>query len=191
MATDDPFARAVAALDRAYQEDPQGHSAGYHRAVAAWVVRLEPSAGEALRLAARCQHLHRHRVPRASYPDGPIGYKQWRSGLARMHAEEASKVARGAGFDEAFCTRVGDLVQKKGLRSDPETQLLEDAVCLTFLERELSGFAAKHDEDKLLGILRKTWAKMTPTGRAAALELAGTLPPRLQSLLQRALGSGS
>jgi len=189
MAIDSPFERALIELERAYEEDPERASASYHHALARWVERLEPTASEALRLAARCQHLHRHRVPRASFPEGASGYKQWRSGLARMHADEASKVAREAGFDEELAARVADLVQKKRLRSDPETQLLEDAVCLTFLELELERFAAKHDDDKLVSILQKTWAKMTPRGHAAALELARSLPPSVQVLLQRAVGA--
>ncbi len=46
-------------------------------------------------------------------------------------------------------------------------------------------FAAKHDEPTLLRILRKTWKKMSSTGRDAALGLK--LPAPLRSLVEKAV----
>jgi hypothetical protein len=46
-------------------------------------------------------------------------------------------------------------------------------------------FMAKTDPDKLAGILAKTWNKMSPSGRDAALKLA--LPPAIPALLQQGL----
>ncbi len=189
--------RAVAAAERAHREDPrivdgarETHSTWYHRRLAHWLARLEPRPSEALLLAAACQHIRRWTVPRASFPAGLSGYKRWRSELARFHAAEAEAILRGAGYDDELVARVRALLLKKGLGADPEVQLFEDAICLTFLENELAEFAAKHDDDKLEGILHKTWAKMSPAGRRAALDLAAGLPERLRSLVRRAVGVG-
>ncbi|HWM86597.1 MAG TPA: DUF4202 domain-containing protein, partial [Kofleriaceae bacterium] len=96
--------------------------------------QLAPDAPEVLRLAARAQHVARWRIPRDSYPEGRTGYKQWRSELARAHADLAAKVMAEVGYDAAPIQRVRDLLTKKGLRTDPEVQTLEDVACLVFLE---------------------------------------------------------
>jgi hypothetical protein len=74
------------------------------------------------------------------------GYHQWRTTLARFHADEAAAILRGVGYDEATVARVQSLVRKEGLKTDPETQTLEDVACLVFLEDEFREFARKHDE---------------------------------------------
>jgi hypothetical protein len=66
---------------------------------------------------------------------------------------------------------VGFLLQKKKLKRDPETQTLEDVICLVFLQYYLEPFMQKHPEDKLIDILQKTWNKMSEEGREAALNL--------------------
>ena len=43
-----------------------------------WVLKLRPGASEALRLAARCQHLCRWMIARSSYPMTRSGYLKWR-----------------------------------------------------------------------------------------------------------------
>ena len=39
---------------------------------------------------------------------------------------------------------------KQGLKTNPDVQAMEDALCLSFLEHEFSTFSAKHDDDKVL-----------------------------------------
>src|SRR5215212_2425758 len=139
------FARAVELIDAAHREDPSyAQSEGetypaewlYARRMAEWLARLEPDASEALRLAVRCQHIRRWTIPRASFPMTRPGYLQWRSTLARFHAEQAGEILRGVGYHEATVARVQSLVRKERLASDPEAQTLEDAACLVFLEGE-------------------------------------------------------
>ena len=96
-------------------------------------------------------------------------------------------ILRDAGYGDDVIERVRELLVKKGLKTDPEVQLFEDAICLTFLENEYEAFATKHDEDKLVTILRKTYQKMSPRGRAAALELAGQLSDDARALVERAV----
>ena len=49
------------------------------------------------------------------------------------------------------------------------------------------GFAAKHPEEKVIDIVRKTWPKMSEAGHAAALGLP--LAPALRGLVERALAA--
>jgi hypothetical protein len=182
------FEDAIARFAAAHDEDPKGLARRYHERLAAWVARLDPAPSEALQLAARCQHLRRWTQPRSAYPMTTEGYKRWRAALARFHAEEAGRILREVGYDDETVEAVGGLLVKKGLRRDPQVQLLEDAICLTFLELELEELAGRTAEDKVVEILQKTWAKMSPAGHAAALALAPSLPEGSQRLLARALG---
>lgn len=49
-----------------------------------------------------------------------------------------------------------NLVMKKGLKSDPEAQILEDVVCLVFLDYYFEEFSQNHSEEKLIRIVKKT-----------------------------------
>jgi len=189
-----PFDEAIRCLDAANSEDPNTETLGgvelpkellYAQRMTAWLERLEPNASETLRLAARCQHIRRWVIPRGDYPQDRAGYMHWRKNLAAFHAETAGQILRDVGYDETTIQRVGDLLIKKGLKRDPECQLLEDVICLVFLENYFDGFSAGHDDEKVIGILRKTWNKMSSRGHEAALELI--LPERARALVQRAL----
>ena len=159
--------------------------------LSAWVSRLVPDASIALRLAAHCQHLRRWETPRTSYPDGRAGYLAWRSALRRTHADHAAETLRAHGWDDATIADVRRIVEKQG---GDDQQHMEDALCLSFLEHEADEFASKHEDDKVIRILRKTWRKMSPRARQAALGLA--LTPRIATLVssataQPADGAGS
>ena len=193
---DSRFQLAVARFQEAHCEDPvtvetEGRqvpwSVHYHRRLVAWVRRLEPEASETLVLAAHCQHIRRWTIPRNRYPLGGAGYRRWRKTLAQYHAQEAGRILADSGYDEPTIGQVQALVRKLRLKLDPESQLLEDAVCLVFLEYEFEAFSRMHDEAKLADILRKTWRKMSPLGHDAALAVAATLPDRLQTLVRNAV----
>jgi hypothetical protein len=113
------------------------------------------------------------------------GYHRWRTTLARFHAEKAGEILRQVGYDEETITRVQSLLRKEGLKTNPDTQTLEDVSCLVFLEAYFSDFAKQHEEEKLITILRKTWKKMSPRGQQAALQL--DLSPTDRALLEKAL----
>ncbi|MGB7768312.1 MAG: DUF4202 domain-containing protein [Verrucomicrobiia bacterium] len=157
----------------------------YARQLNGWVLRLCPDASEALRLAARCQHLCRWEIPRSSYPMTRAGYLQWRATLKKFHAQKAGEILRELGYAEDVIRRVQDLNLKKHFPDDPETRVLEDALCLVFLEHQFAGLAAKTAEDKTINALQKSWQKMTPAARAEALKL--NYGEREKTLLKRAL----
>lgn len=195
MVTDSlPFAAAIARIDAAHDEDPSREVCDgvplprelvYARRMSAWLERLEPNASDALRLAVRAQHIRRWTVPRNSYPMDRAGYHRWRDALARMHAETAGAMVREAGYDEQTATRVQALVRKERLKLDLETQVLEDVACLVFLENQFAEFSGKHDPQEVVRIVRRTWAKMSPRARDAALALP--LPPAARQLVAQAL----
>jgi hypothetical protein len=183
--------RAIAAIDAVHAEDPEKDVSGrpkelvYAERMSAWLDRLAPEASEPLRLAVRCQHLRRWAIARSDYPEGKVGYLRWRKEESLAHAALAGEILGRAGYDDA--KRVQSLIKKERIKHDPEAQLLEDTACLVFLEHELATFAAKHREEKLVDILRKTWGKMSPAGREAALALE--LPAPLRALVEKAVAT--
>jgi hypothetical protein len=191
------FDVAIGLIDAANGEDPHGipngdggETAGeivYSGRMTAWLDHLYPGASEALRLAARAQHVRRWEIPRDQYPMDRAGYHKWRTTLYRFHADTAGKLLHVAGYDDEIIGRVGSLLRKELLKADPETQALEDTICLVFLENYFTDFISRHDDDKVIGILRRTWAKMSPVGHAAAMKLP--LAGRAADLVRRALSS--
>ena len=188
------FADALARFDAANATDPnsvtcdgeaQPHELVYARWLTGWVLRLNPSASEALQLAARCQHLCRWEIPRDSYPATRTGYLKWRQVLKEFHADKAAAILRETGYDDVLIQQVRDLNLKKHFPADPDCRILEDALCLLFLERQFTALAAKATEEKMIVALQKCWAKMTPTAHALALQLNYTDAGK--RLLERAL----
>ena len=157
----------------------------YARRLTDWVLRLCPGAPEELRLAARCQHLCRWEIPRASQPMTRAGYLLWRANLKKFHAQKAGEILRATGHPAELIQKVQDLNLKKNFPNDPNSRVLEDALCLVFLEFQFAELAAKTDEAKTINALQKSWQKMSEAGRAAALKLK--FGPREQSLVAAAL----
>ena len=157
----------------------------YAQRLTDWALRLCPDASEELRLAARCQHLCRWKIPRQSYPMTRAGYLQWRATLKKFHAQKAGDILRETGYPEDVIRRVQDLNLKKHFPDDTETRVLEDALCLVFLEFQLADLTAKTAEDKIINAIQKSWQKMTEAARAEALKL--NYGEREKALLQRAL----
>jgi len=150
-----------------------------------WVMRLAPTASEPLRLASRCQHLCRWMIPRHSHEMTRAGYHQWRTELKRFHAENSSSVLRAVGYPEEAVRRVSELNLKKNFPADPESCVLEDALCLLFLQFQLAEFAQKTDDEKVINALQKSWKKMTAGGHEHALKIG--YGERERTLIERAL----
>jgi hypothetical protein len=190
----DPFDRARALIDAAHGADPtlaaDGRAAElvYADSVEKWIMRVVPGADAALRIAARCQHLERWLVPRATFPLGKQGYLAWRRSLYVKQAECARRLLSEAGVPPPVAAEIAIWVSKTGLKTNAGTQALEDAAVLVFLESEIQAFTAQHADyprEKFVEILRKTWRKMSP--RAQELALAMDLPPAVSDLVRDAL----
>ncbi len=189
------FSEAIRRFDEENGRDPhlivvdgvaQPHELLYARRLTEWVLRLQPNASKPLLLAARSQHICRWLVPRSSYEMTRAGYLRWRNDLKHLHAKKSAEILREVGYDEATIARVVELNLKKGLGHDQECQVLEDALCLVTLQYQLADLMEKTDPDKMVGILRKTWKKMSDVARAHALALPFTEAE--SALLEQAVG---
>ena len=189
------FSEAIRRFDEENGRDPrlivvdgvaQPHELLYARRLTEWVLRLQPNASKPLLLAARSQHICRWLVPRSSYEMTRAGYLRWRNDLKHLHAKKSAEILREVGYDEATIARVVELNLKKGLGHDQECQVLEDALCLVTLQYQLADLMEKTDPDKMVGILRKTWRKMSDVARAHALALPFTEAE--SALLEQAVG---
>lgn len=192
----DAYQRARELVDSAHSADPHRTADGrpaelvYAERMESWVTRVAVEPTPLLRIAARCQHLERWLVPRASFPDGKAGYLAWRKSLYTKQAERARSLLFAAGVSSDEAGEAATWVAKSGLKTNPGTQALEDAACLVFLENEIASFAAQHVEyprEKFVDIIRKTWRKMSPRAQEFARTLA--LPDGIAELVHEAVSS--
>ncbi|KAI0866268.1 hypothetical protein F4860DRAFT_215559 [Xylaria cubensis] len=195
------FAAALKLIDDAHAEDPKatqsniGDSAvpnelHYARKMTRWLAVRCPDASPTLQLACRAQHFRRWEIPRDSFPMTRPGYLTWRAKQKTQAAEKIKTLLSSLSsspLPAEYIDRVAALVRKENLAADPETQVLEDVACLVFLDDQLDDFEKRDDvdEDKMVNILRKTWAKMSPRGREIALGMK--LSERATMLVTKAL----
>ena len=190
------FDAALARFDAENSRDPNQELADgqsqprellYSRRLSEWFLKLCPSASEPLRLAARSQHLCRWAIPRADYPMTRPGYLVWRADLKKFHAAKAGEILREVGYPEPVVHKVQELNLKKNFPNDPEGRVLEDALCLVFLQFQLADLATRTAEDKVVNALKKSWGKMTDAARLEAAHLA--FGDKEKELVRRALES--
>lgn len=173
------LAQAFSAFDQINQQDPNAFiwegktwPREYFLALKLheWVVRLKPDASEALLLASRCQHLGRWEIPRNVYPEGRTGYLSWRRELARYHAQRAAEILRNLGYEETIIDQVQTILLKRGIKQVAEVQVMENALCLVFLQFQYESFR-QANQRKIVEVLRKSLLKMDASGHQHALSL--------------------
>ena len=176
----DKFQAVIAEIDRRNAKDPNrdddnGQAVAkellYSQRLTDWVKKLDDHPSEQLLLATRAQHIERWHTPRQDYPDGLSGYLKWRKNLQKFHAKALSEIMKSVGYDDESIAQAADLILKKNFSKNPQGQVLEDAVCMVFLQFELAKFAAKTETDKTIHIIRKTWVKMSESAQQIALTL--------------------
>jgi len=190
---------AIAAFDKANADDPNSETyAGndypkellYSQRMTDMQERYAPDASEAVKLAVRAQHIQRWKIPRSKYPMDRQGYLQWRTGLYAFHADTAGQILKQVGYEDMTIESVRKILSKKGLKVNPETQLMEDVADMVFLEHYMAGFAAQHpeyDEDKWIRIIEKTWKKMSDQAHDFVLKGKIKLPEALVPLILKAV----
>jgi hypothetical protein len=189
------FTRTLALFDAANAQDPnldegQPKELLYAQRMSDMIARFAPEASEAAQLAVRAQHIQRWKVPRNTYPMTKEGYHAWRTGLYAFQADTAADLMRQSGHDDSMIERVKKAVGKRGIKSNPDTQTLEDVASLVFIEHYMLAFAQSkpdYDEAKWLEIIRKTWKKMSKGAQAFALSGKLKLPEPLVPLITRAI----
>ncbi|MEP3837616.1 MAG: DUF4202 domain-containing protein [Algibacter sp.] len=174
------FETAIALIDKANSEDINTYEVAgmsypkellYSQRMTRKLLQFEPNASKALQIAARAQHICRWKIGRDEYPMDRVGYLKWRETLKKMHANLTADILKQVGFDDQFTDRVKAIILKKLIKKNEESQTLEDAICLVFLDYYFEEFAAKHSDEKIIDILKKTWVKMSSKGHEAALAL--------------------
>jgi Domain of unknown function (DUF4202) len=191
------LADALAAIDTANTGDPntievrgevRPKEQAHAELMTEWLGRLDPDATDAQHLAARAHHLRRWSLPRSDFPEGRAGYLRWRTVLKKQHAEEVASILTDVGYDAATIEATQRIIRKERLASDPQVQTHEDALCLVFLETQLADLVDAQGDEKMIDIIQKTVAKMSPR----AVELSTELPMRDsdRELIGRALALG-
>jgi hypothetical protein len=177
---DERFARAVAAIDHANADDPnevtvrgepRPKELAHAELATEWVRRLGSDPSEAVLLAVRAHHIRRWTIPRSSYPTGRAGYLRWRRALHRFHADQVAEILQSVGYDDATIERVQRIVAKRDLGKDRDVQLLEDALCLVFVETQLHDLGLRLERPKMVDVVRKTLAKMSAEAITLALAI--------------------
>lgn len=178
----DRFAAAIAAIDHANADDPftlvvdgveRPKEQAHAELMTEMVLRLDPDADELALLAARAHHLRRWAVPRSSEPDGRAGYLRWRAARKKQHAADVGAILVACGYEAGEVDRVGQIIRKEGLGTDPVVQVHEDALCLVFLRTQLADLAEQLGHDHIVAVIAKTMTKMSPDAidRVATLGL--------------------
>lgn len=192
------FDKAKALIDAANSEDPNRETSDgkdwpkellYSRRMSDMLERYAPDADDDMKLVVSAQHIQRWKSPRSDYPMDRKGYYQWRAELNKFHAGTVADLLAKAGYENTFIARVTQAVGKKSLKTNPDTQLLEDVAGLVFLEHYMLDFADRHpeyDDQKWLDIIRKIWNKMSAQAHQFALAGHIKLPDSLAALIKKA-----
>jgi hypothetical protein len=189
----DRFAKAIAGFDAYNSNDPHveelegkriSKEVVYAQRMTARLNQFAPNANEAVQLAVRCQHIGRWEILRSDYPEGKKGYLLWRTEEKQHHAKIAEGILKKSGYDSETIEQVKFLLLKKELKTNAHTQLLEDVICLVFVEYYLEEFAAKHEHEKVIDIIKKTMKKMSSKALAAVSTI--TVSDKAHKLLEQA-----
>ena len=176
----DRFKKAIQLFDEANSNDPHTETFEgkeypkellYAMRMTQKLNEFEPNAPIEVQLAVRCQHICRWEISRDSYEMNRNGYLSWRRDLAKFHANKASGILKKVGYNDTMIDKVTFLLQKKQLKRNEGTQLLENVICLVFLENYFENFSEKYSEEKLIDIVQKTWTKMSSKGHDYAMRL--------------------
>lgn len=144
-----------------------------------------PQANELLQIAVRAQHIKRWHLKRSEFAAGKAGYLLWRKEQGKFHAQLTKGIMLEKGYSEEDAETTAAIIRKEKLKTNENTQTLEDVACLVFLSHYFDAFAAKHTEEKIVRIVQLTWRKMSEQAHNIALSL--TLPDHLAKLVSKAL----
>lgn len=188
----------LTAIDDINSEDPnetivdgnsQPNELLYGQYMTACLEQYFPQSNELLQIAVRAQHIKRWHLKRTEFEAGKAGYYQWRIAQGKFHAQLAKSLMLENGFDEIESETTATILRKEKLKTNSDTQTLEDVACLVFLQYYFDEFAAKYtakdNEAKIIRIVKMTWGKMSERGHEIALSLS--LPDHLARLVGKAL----
>jgi hypothetical protein len=163
------------------------------RRTLAWLLELDPQAGDALRIAAVTHDAERAFPPAEAGPstdDGPISpvYERW-------HQDRSARIVGewllAQGADPSFALEVVSLVSVHEDGGSPEAALLQAADSLSFLEVQVELFAGLVGRGELSEVaavakLRRMYERITlPEARRLAAPMFEPALERIREAAQR------
>jgi len=197
--TQEMFNKATALINAANSEDPNQETYNgkvwpkellYSYHMSEMLNRFAPETDNVMQLGISAQHIQRWKSPRNAFPMDKKGYYQWRTQLYQFHADTVCALMKQVGYSDAELDRVNKAVAKKSLRTNADTQLVEDIAALVFIEHYMQAFVDKHpeyDEKKWIEIILRTWKKMSDKGQKYALSGQLKLPQDLVPLIKKSI----
>lgn len=196
--TSDKLKNTLAAIDEINRQDPNSTTVNgvaqpkellYGQQMTDCLATYWPQANDLLQIAVRAQHIKRWQLKRTEFPEGKAGYYQWRIAQGKFHAELTASIMLEQNYTQSESDECACIIRKENLRTNTDSQTLEDVACLVFLMHYFDDFAAKYiekdNEAKIVRIVQLTWKKMSEQAHEIALSL--TLPPHLAALVTKAL----
>ncbi len=189
-----PLQQVFSAIDAINAQDPNTtlienntvpNELLYGQHMSACLNQYWPQANELLQIAVRAQHIKRWHLKRTEFAAGKAGYLKWRKEQGKFHAQLTKELMLENGYSEDDSEQAACIIRKEKLKTNSDSQTLEDVACLVFLSHYFDAFAAKHTEEKIVRIVQLTWRKMSERGHEIALSL--TLPDHLAALVGKAL----
>ncbi|MEE9444441.1 MAG: DUF4202 domain-containing protein [Cocleimonas sp.] len=198
-ATPEMFTQAIALYDEANSQDPNTVDGApkeliYSQRMLDMINRYLPDADDVAKLSVAAQHIQRWESPRKDYPMNRKGYHLWRTRLYKIHADKAVAILKKVGYDDAVTERVQLAIGKKNIKTNKDTQILEDVAALTFIEHYMTAMYENfpmYDEEKWIDIIIRTWKKMSEDAQVFALSGDLKLPEDLVPVIQKALAKAA
>ena len=193
MISEELYHKAIAEIEKAHAEDGSKEIENgasypsevlYGRRMLSVLEMVSPDSSLAMKLAVQCQHIKRWGIPRSNYPFDRRGYHQWRRVVMDYQLQQAHLLLSAANIDETDILWVLNALKNQGDKSNPESQIIMDTACLVFLKWYMESFAAKHENEKVIDILKKTIRKMSVEGLDLIPKL--DLPPTAKQALEQA-----
>ncbi len=130
-----------------------------------WLLRLDPRADAALRLAALAHDIERatpDRLRREQFAD----YDSFKAAHAARGAALLRELLTDCGVDEATMAEACRLVARHEAGGDPRADLLREADSLSYFEVNLPLYYWREGRDETLRRCRWGVRRLTPRGRA-------------------------
>lgn len=196
--TNNNLNKTLSAIDEINRQDPntilsnginQAKELVYGQQMTACLKQYWPEANELVQIAVRAQHIKRWQLKRSEFSDGKAGYYQWRIAQGKFHGELTASIMIEQGYSQEQAEQCAAIIRKDNLKTNTDSQNLEDVACLVFLMHYFDEFAAKYTEQdneaKIVRIVQLTWNKMSEQAHDIALSL--TLPDHLAAIVAKAL----
>jgi hypothetical protein len=136
----------------------------YSNRMLAVLEKVAPDASFELKLAAKCQHISRWSIPRATFPVGKKGYYDWRAAIMAHQLNVSTSVLKQAEINDQSIEIIVDVLKNKADKTNQNASIIEDTACLTFIKWYLVPFTGQFDAAKAKIILQKTAGKMSERG---------------------------